>query len=351
MGQALPRCHAHRARADRRRDRDRRNDSSRTPTAFPDGTGLVPTLDARRDTIASVSQKLRDADPCALLRDPATLRPWGHAQRTAGPYLESCEATISTPGHSHDSYLQVTFQNPVPVSEIDGIPEQLGRLIVFREGLTHDNGRYECPNYLWAAHQPVIAINTRTYDDKPIDLCAVTEAATLTAITTLDHNGGINYLPHRISIYSHASSDACAVLNSANLGKVPGLNPTDPSPGFANRPAPGRETTAPRSCWSSCWKNPVTTAMTETAVPSPASSRRFLAIRTTALPTSCTGATPPTPEPPRCSASASKHPCPLRSSATWPLISPPPWNSDCPIPDLHSSTDWWSIEGRLISGQ
>ncbi|MGH3932279.1 MAG: protein kinase domain-containing protein, partial [Pseudonocardiaceae bacterium] len=200
----------------------------RTPMDPPGNTRSpsAPSLDL-------AIQNLRDADPCPLL-DLDSLQKFGTARQTVGSYLESCEATITAPGH--ETKLWVALKNPEPVPDIDGTREDVGELVIDHGRQIPYGGRYECSNDLWlAADQPLIYLETRTNDVEPIDdLCAVTNAATATAIAKLEQNGGITHTPNRTSIYSHARTDACATLDGAALGKIPGLTLGDPEPGFAH---------------------------------------------------------------------------------------------------------------------
>jgi hypothetical protein len=88
---------------------------------------------------------------------------------------------------------------------------------------------------LWLGEdQPVIEFEARSTDKTPIDLCGVNEVATQAAITALVRNGGIKYPEGRTASFTHAQSDACALLDSATLSKVPGLDPDSAEPGYAN---------------------------------------------------------------------------------------------------------------------
>ena len=205
------------------------------PAVQPTAELCTRALNLATEVEKRLSTNPRDADPCPLLIEPAALSPFGQARRTAGPLLESCENTITTPGQSRDTYLAVYFKDPMPLSEVDGKHERVGDLVIGRESSLSPSGRSECWHYLWQAEdQPVIVINTRTYDDRPINLCAVSQAASTAAITALKQNGGITYTPSRTAGYSHAGSDACATLDSTALGQIPGLAESNPQPGFAN---------------------------------------------------------------------------------------------------------------------
>ncbi len=120
------------------------------------------------------------------------------------------------------------------VAGLPGTPGQLSDQAIDPEGRVRFEGTTACQRHILRADQPRITLKTFTYGDEEVDLCAVTAAATLSAEERLKQSGGITYVPHRTSGYSHARSDACTILDTAALSRFPGLNAMDRSPGFAN---------------------------------------------------------------------------------------------------------------------
>ncbi|MGH3939572.1 MAG: protein kinase domain-containing protein [Pseudonocardiaceae bacterium] len=177
----------------------------------------------------------RNADPCSLI-NLDSLRRFGEPRPVVPPLLQSCQVDIN-PATSDDSVeLQIVLQNPTPVSKLDGIPDlNSDPPIVRSSSVQYWGAKRACRSYLVPAlGQPVIAIYVLTYGDNLVDLCAMVEAATTTAIEALKRNGGIAYSSDRTSVYSHASSDACAILNRTALEMVPALNLDNQLPGFAD---------------------------------------------------------------------------------------------------------------------
>jgi hypothetical protein len=201
-------------------------------TSLPDVDACDLAADLATAGEGQLRRNPRNADPCALLNLDA-LRPFGEPRLTTGPWMASCQANIETI-NGDDIELRVIFENPEPVSELKGTPVQLGERTLVRAGTVPYWGTEACRNRLvLGADQPMITINTLTQDG-PVDLCAVTEAATTAAIEALDRDGGIKYSPERTALYSYAHIDACALLDNAILATVPGLKPNGRSPGYGN---------------------------------------------------------------------------------------------------------------------
>lgn len=178
---------------------------------------------------------LRTANPCPMLNIDA-LRGFGEPRLATAPLLSSCQANISPTTSGGDAELRIVLQDPSSVSELEGTPDPGSDPPIIRTRSVQYWGALDtCRNYLVPApDQPVIAIYALTYSAKPVDLCAMAEAATAAAIETLKRNGGITYTLDRTSVYSHATSDACTSLDKTALDKVPELNLGKQSPSLAN---------------------------------------------------------------------------------------------------------------------
>lgn len=197
--------------------------------------GLLLVID--HGTVDAATQRERDADPCALL-DLAVLREFGTPAFTTPQYLQSCRATITSAGH--ETLLQVSMESAIsigtlikngePVSKVDNFDVQ-------PEKKSEVSDRHKCTYRLWLTEdQPVVAIEALNYDEQLIDLCAVSDAAVKGAISRLIliHNRRIPYTEDRTENYSHARADACELLDSTALSKVPGLNLYNVEPGYGH---------------------------------------------------------------------------------------------------------------------
>ena len=187
------------------------------------------------DTVDAATQRERNADPCPLLDTAALERSGDEVTLMTPRYLDTCLATIASPGH--ETIARVAFEpaSPLPSLISDAEPDQiepLGGLHIKwgKEDLLSD--RRECTHRLWVDEdKPVIAFETRIYDKNQIDICRVGRAAVMPAITELVRNG-ITYKNNRTGNFTHAQSDACSLLDATALGKVPGLDPNSAEPDY-----------------------------------------------------------------------------------------------------------------------
>jgi eukaryotic-like serine/threonine-protein kinase len=183
------------------------------------------------NTIDSTTQEPREADPCALL-DPGALRPFGDTAFTVPPLLESCAVSITT--DNRRAQARVIFEEAGPVSELGDPLRQVDNVIIFGKGESLIGDHPLCKYFLLQADQPLVEIRVDAYE-KPVttDVCAVAAVAAYSVADKLAKNG-ITYTPDRTDHYALTRSDACTALDSTALGKVPGLDPTQWSAGFAN---------------------------------------------------------------------------------------------------------------------
>jgi len=197
--------------------------------------GLVLVLN--RDTVDAATQRLRNADPCPLL-DIEALEEFGDPEPITPQFLQSCRATVTSPGH--ETEVRVGFDPPAPradlVSDTDTDQiQRIGAIFIVPEKQLELRTGQECTYRLWLApDQPVVAVEAQSYDKIPIELCQVSHTAMMAAVGVLASGVGIEYVEDRTGKYSHAQHKACDLLDSTALSKVPGLGPNSAEPGYAN---------------------------------------------------------------------------------------------------------------------
>ncbi|MGH3932322.1 MAG: protein kinase domain-containing protein [Pseudonocardiaceae bacterium] len=196
-----------------------------------------PTGKAEAPSTAGLPTNISDphqADPCALI-NLDSLRTFGDPRFATPPFLESCEVAITAIGGA-ETYLQVIlYPAGGSVSELGGTPREVNGLPVARKDRVGVAGATGCQDWIAPAGQPWATITAFPYHDGSEDLCEVTEAATTAAAETLARNGGVvPAKPNRNAGYALALAEACATLDNPTLTKIPGLDPNQESPGFAD---------------------------------------------------------------------------------------------------------------------
>ncbi|MGH3940812.1 MAG: protein kinase domain-containing protein [Pseudonocardiaceae bacterium] len=206
-------------------------------------TTVLPEIEACNQAAAlatvieeQLRRNPRDADPCALI-NLDSLQSFGEPDFATPPWLNSCRADIETTD-DHNIELRVIISDYEPPSELKEKeePQRIGDWTVVPSGMVDYWGtKNACRTYIvLTPDQPKIIVYALTYDDNEAsNVCPVAEVATTAVIEALNQNGGITYTPDRTTSYSHAGSDACALLDDSALTAVPGLDP-DPYPDYAN---------------------------------------------------------------------------------------------------------------------
>ncbi|HEU0089393.1 MAG TPA: hypothetical protein VFQ77_17415 [Pseudonocardiaceae bacterium] len=160
----------------------------------------------------------READPCLLI-DENALRSFGTPSLATSPWLQGCEYVIDNP-EGGDARLRVQFRSPDPKE-----PE-------YDERIVKIEGAPGCESRRELTAQLAVTVAAFTHSDNPVDLCAITRAATTVADNIIDQKG-VPYIPGRTSNYSHASYRACDLLDNATFSNH-GLDPIHRNTGFGN---------------------------------------------------------------------------------------------------------------------
>ena len=165
-------------------------------------------------------RSLRDADPCLLI-DTNALRAFGTPRRATSPWVEGCEVAIDTP-NGGEARLRVQFHNVERTTSVYD-----------KKGVDFEGAKDACQSSRVPTDQISVKITAFNRGSKPIDLCAMTRAATTTVDDIIVKNGEIPTTLNRTAGYSHASHNACDTLDHALFHKH-GLEQTYRKTGFAN---------------------------------------------------------------------------------------------------------------------
>ncbi len=169
----------------------------------------------------------RTADPCALT-DAAALSRFGAAQRDPEyGNFDRCDVLVQ----SGDSEVDVRVELRTPDSDetAPGPVQTVGRVGVVRDPLNGES----CERTLLLADGNHVQVLARQLGEGPADLCAMADSATDSAVAKLAQGQSIPPRPG-MPAASLINADACALLDNEGLSRFPGVDATDPDPGFAN---------------------------------------------------------------------------------------------------------------------
>jgi len=182
------------------------------------------------------------ADPCALT-DPAALARFGETRRdTDYGNFNRCDVIVEADGVPGVD-VEVALKDAEDAPSVAAVDiEQVGQLRILPELAEDDT----CSRYVLLPDSYLVSITAKQPDDSAVDLCAITEVATGSAVTVL-RRGEIPRRPAPFDAESLARVDACALLADDALAAVPGLDTAEVDPGFAGWGCRWRSSTDPIS--------------------------------------------------------------------------------------------------------
>ena len=158
----------------------------------------VPPLPATVGPIALTGDP-KAADPCPLI-NPTWLYQFGTVRIATPAIPNECRVRITSPDGA-DARLRVDFTTPAsPIDSVGNERQQLGQLTIARAHGRQWTRVGWCKNVIVLADRTLVTITANDYvgekRKKRLDLCALTEVGTATAVNALaDH--GITYRPGR----------------------------------------------------------------------------------------------------------------------------------------------------------
>jgi hypothetical protein len=176
---------------------------------------------------ASAISDPRSADPCGLL-DPGELRRFGGAELT-GDYgnFNRCDVLLQRDGEDIADVQAVLEKGVAPEPGPRDRVERRGTVRVMAEPADGD----ECDRVLVPSGGGFVAVSAKRLGRGRIDLCAAATAASDHAAKVLGHGP----VPRRVSpppAGSLAGLNACSLVGTAALTRVPGLDTRHPRPGY-----------------------------------------------------------------------------------------------------------------------
>ncbi|KAA8881869.1 serine/threonine protein kinase [Nocardia colli] len=170
----------------------------------------------------------RTADPCALLTSQS-LAGFGQTVLSVDEgNFDRCDLLVRVGGQlTGDVKLRLLSGTTSPDSQIQS--KHVGNVDVLAEAVNDER----CERTIALADSNRVNITGRRDVDNGPDPCALVDAATGYAVEMLNR-GPIPRRPAPLSAESLISANACALLDGAALGNLPGIDALHPLPGFGN---------------------------------------------------------------------------------------------------------------------
>lgn len=172
---------------------------------------------------------LRSADPCTVL-DAASLSRFGHTQlASAYGTLNRCDVLVLSPDGDQMADAEVDFSSDPQPFDGGARVRRVGNVEV--ASLARDGD--ECLRFIRTPDRRQIVVDGRRQGAGGPDPCALSDAAVDHALSVLDR-GPVPRRPAAWPAGSLGRLDACALLDPAALGRVPGLRRRPSGRGFAD---------------------------------------------------------------------------------------------------------------------
>ncbi|TCK27291.1 serine/threonine-protein kinase [Pseudonocardia endophytica] len=189
------------------------------PAAAP--AAAAPALPVTVGPI-TISGDPRLVDACRLI-DPGSMRRFGDVELDSATMPQGCGLRLNS-GTDRYAYLDVQFSN-ADTTDPDGSLQQIGDIGVRRGSRTDDEyATPECTRRVVLTDGTSLLVRVQSSAASPPPLCDVAETATVSVVTRLA-GSGVPYDAQRNARFSLVRTDACSLLQTAEVVPVVGAGP------------------------------------------------------------------------------------------------------------------------------